>query len=128
MDTNKLKNTFYDVETIPERAEVNKLNELRNKVKEVKASHERTQEIARLSNELKSYEPPTKTQKFAGAVKSGLTQTFSYLKKVKEEKEKRNGLSVATIQKNQKKTLTRVQEVKALSPQEKSSAFISRFK
>jgi len=100
MNTKAINNAFYDVETIPERAEQNQLSELRKLHAEKKASFERTKEVERLTKDIKSYDSPSKAQKVAKAISGTLKQIGSTIDNFKVS---RREIKARTLQANQNK-------------------------
>jgi hypothetical protein len=129
MNTNAITNKFYDVETIPERAEQEQLNKLRTVRDTKKASFERARETERLTKEIKEYTPPSKAQKVAQAVGSGLKQIGATISKYKVS---RRGIKAGTLQANQNKAQNNVNTFysrfgQQKSAQERSKDFFNRF-
>lgn len=129
MNTKAIQNAFYDVETIPERAEQNQLNELRKLHAEKKASFERAKEVERLTKEMKTYEPPSKAQKVAKAIGGTLKQIGGAIDNFKVS---RKGIKAGTLQANQNKQknnmlafYSRFGEQKTAS--QKSQEFFNKF-
>lgn len=129
MNPNAVTNKFYDVETIPERAEQEQLNKLRTIHAEKKASFDRARETERLTKEIKSYEPPSTAQKVAKGISTGLKAVGNTIRQYKVS---RRGISAGTLQSNQRKQSANMSTFyskfgQQKSAQEKSKEFFNRF-
>ena len=129
MNTNAVTNKFYDVETIPERAEQEQLNKLRATRDEKKSSFERAREPERLTKEIKEYTPPSTAQKVGRAVGTGLKAIGGTISKYKVA---RRGISAGTLQSNQNRQRANMSTFyqkfgQQKSAQEKSKEFFNRF-
>jgi len=130
MNTNAVTNKFYDVETIPERAEQEQLNKLRAVRDEKKSSFERARETERLTKEIKSYEPPSAAQKVAKGISTGLKSIGSTLSGFKVAKRRIGATGIQPNQNKQRNNMlnfySRFGEQK--SAQEKSKEFFNKYR
>jgi hypothetical protein len=129
-----IKNTFYDVELIPERAESQKIKELTAAVTKKRTEKERGETIRKLSAELDSYKPQSTVKRIGTSILGGLKQ----LKQYKLDKEKAVAAALTKNKTAKRKVIKNIVAVSAPSfydrtkqgnlAEQRSKEFFKRFK